>query len=146
MKQSFSDLNLVLENPGRRGADDEMDVASDGMQGSQHLHSVHNHQLLAGGGGLLSGVQQPQHLRTKSDANYIQELHAQNNKNTFIISSANHVYQSKKAANLKAMTSNNQVSSQGATKGLLKFNQQKQSSILGQGKNLIQKNLASAAI
>ena len=71
MKQSFSDLNLVLENPSHQGAGEEMDVVSDGMQGSQHLHSAHNHQLLAGGGGLLSGVQQPQHLRTKSDANYI---------------------------------------------------------------------------
>lgn len=92
MKQSFSDLNLVLEDPAQQAADDEMDVASDGMQGSVHLHSVHNHQVVAGGGGLLSGVRQPQHLRTKSDANYIQQLHAQNNKNTFIISSANHVY------------------------------------------------------
>lgn len=44
------------------------------------------------------------------------------------------------------MTSNNQVSSQGATKGLLKFNQQKQSSILSQGKSVIQKNLAAAAM
>jgi len=146
MKQSFSDLNSALENPNIQSANQEMDLASDGAQGSQHLHSVHNHQLTAGGRGLLSGVQQSQHVRTKSDANYIQELHAQNNKNTFIISSANHVYQSKKAVNLKSMTSNNQVSSQGATKGLLKFNQQKHNNGLNQGKNTIQKNLGPASM
>lgn len=36
-----------------------------------------------------------------------------------MISSSNHVYQSKKASNLKQMNNNNQISSQGATKGLL---------------------------
>ena len=76
------------------------------------------------------------HSRTKSDANYIQSLHVQNtNKNNFVISSSNHVvypgqnpssvgskktHQSKKASNLKTMNNNN-VSSQGATKGLLGF-------------------------
>lgn len=44
------------------------------------------------------------------------------------------------------MTSNNQVSSQGATKGLLKFNQQKQGTVLSQGKNLLQKNMASTTM
>ena len=36
----------------------------------------------------------------------------------FVVSSANHVYRSKKASNLKSMTKN-QLSTQGATKGLL---------------------------
>lgn len=59
-----------------------------------------------------------QHTRTKSDANYIMSLQ-NNNKNNFVISSVNHVYQNKKTANLKAMNNNSSISSQGATKGFL---------------------------
>lgn len=58
------------------------------------------------------------HHRTKSDANYIMNLSKQN-KTNFVISSTNHVYQNKKAANLKAMNNNNSLSTHGATKGFL---------------------------
>lgn len=73
MKQSFSDLNQALEDTAKQhGADDQMDVASDGMQASLYLHSVHNNpQVIAGGGSLMSGVKQGGHIRTKSDATFI---------------------------------------------------------------------------
>ena len=45
------------------------------------------------------------HQRTNSDANYIQNLQ-NNNKTNFVISTSNHYKQSKKASNLKSMSSN----------------------------------------